>query len=145
MSDAAFDAQALLDEARQARERSYAPYSKFRVGAAVLAKSGTVFRGCNVENASYGLTVCAERVAIQTMVASGERELVAVAIVAGGSEGIRVTPPCGACRQVIHEFAPEAQVVLPGANGDPPQVNAIAEFLPRGFGPGDLVDAGGGA
>jgi cytidine deaminase len=104
----------LLRRAGQAARSAYCPYSRFRVGAAVLSADGRVFTGCNVENASYGLTVCAERVAIAAAVAAGVRRLVAVAVVAPGSEP---TPPCGACRQVIAEFASHDCVVHAAPQG----------------------------
>lgn len=137
MSPSAFDAQALLEAAAVAREQAYAPYSRFRVGAALLTTGGLVIPGCNVENVSYGLTVCAERVAVTNAVAQGHREFLAVAIVAGTPHA---TPPCGMCRQVLFEFAPELQVVLPGPAGlgGPPELTTLREFLPRGFGPSDL-------
>lgn len=131
------DAQAdlaLLEEAKQARERAYAPYSRFRVGAALRAASGRVYRGCNVENASFGLTTCAERVALQTAVAEGERVFLAVAIDAGTPAP---TPPCGACRQVLAEFGVDLRVVLTGA---PPKVMRLADLLPMSFGPEDLLE-----
>lgn len=93
---------ALVSEAKAARANAYAPYSKYRVGAAVLSTSGRVYRGCNVENASYGLTLCAERSAIAQMIAAGDRELAALAVV---TEGPEPGPPCGLCRQMIAEFA----------------------------------------
>lgn len=132
-----FDAAALLEAARAAREQAYAPYSRFRVGAALLTADGTVVPGCNVENVSYGLTVCAERVAVNNAVAQGHREFVAVAIAAGTPNA---TPPCGMCRQVLFEFAPELTVVLPPAAGssEPPELTTLRSFLPRGFGPADL-------
>lgn len=133
MPDAEFDPQALQAAARAAKERAYAPYSTFRVGAALLASDGTVFQGCNVENASFGLTVCAERVAIQTAVAAGVTSFRAVAIATDKDVPV---PPCGACRQVLREFAPDLQVVL---EQDPePIVVSLAELLPRSFGPEDL-------
>jgi cytidine deaminase len=140
----AFDAHALLAEAAAARAQAYAPYSGFPVGAALLASSGVVYRGCNVENASYGLTNCAERVAMQTAVAAGERSFVAIAIDAGTPAA---TPPCGACRQVLAEFgwgresdggAWELQVALPG---DPPDVKPLRAYLPHGFGPAYLGES----
>jgi cytidine deaminase len=133
-----FDAKALLEEARQARELAYAPYSRFRVGAAALAKSGRIYRGCNVENVSFGLTVCAERVAIQTAVAAGDQGFLAVAVVTGSEEG---TAPCGACRQVLFEFGgAELSVVLPGGGADAePVVRRLGDLLPGGFGPSDLA------
>jgi len=98
----------LLAAARQARERAYAPHSHFRVGAAVLGADGRVYAGCNVENSSFGLTICAERNAIFSMVAAGEREIREVLIIGDTEEFL---PPCGACRQVIAEFAPPSVVV----------------------------------
>lgn len=134
--DSVDDSQAdlgLLEEAKKARERAYAPYSRFQVGAALRAASGKVYRGCNVENASFGLTVCAERVALQTAVAEGERVFVAVAIDAGTPAP---TPPCGACRQVLAEFGVDLRVVLAG---DPPKVMPLSDLLPMSFGPEDLL------
>lgn len=138
MSEGApLDAVALLEAARAAREQAYAPYSRFRVGAALLTADGTIVPGCNVENVSYGLTVCAERVAVSNAVAQGHREFVAVAIAAGTPTA---TPPCGMCRQVLFEFSPELTIVLPPAegSGDPPEQTTLRAFLPRGFGPADL-------
>jgi cytidine deaminase len=101
----------LVAAARQVREQAYAPASRFLVGAAVRSADGRVFVGCNVENASYGLTLCAERAAVCAAVAAGARELVAVAI---ATDTVEPTPPCGACRQVLAEFGPAMQVVLAG-------------------------------
>jgi cytidine deaminase len=126
--------QALLEEARRARERAYAPYSRFRVGAALRGRSGKVYRGCNVENASFGLTVCAERVALHTAICEGERAFEAIAIDAGTATP---TPPCGACRQVLCEFG-ELRVLLAGET----RALTLAELLPRSFGPKDLLAAG---
>jgi len=105
---------ALVQAARRTRRRAYAPYSKFRVGAAALTASGAVVPGCNVENASYGLSMCAERAAIHRAVAEGHRQLRAVAVV-GGRAGVF---PCGACRQVMHEFGVE-HVIVAGPSGAP--------------------------
>ncbi|MFN7172213.1 MAG: cytidine deaminase [Fimbriimonadaceae bacterium] len=120
----------LLDAASKARSNAYCPASEFQVGAALLTMSGEIFSGCNVENASYGLTVCAERNAVGAMAAAAEREVVAVVVVAG-----RLASPCGACRQVLAEFAgANAPVVL--AVGDPPVVEGWAtmeELLPLAF------------
>ncbi|HTK31225.1 MAG TPA: cytidine deaminase [Candidatus Saccharimonadaceae bacterium] len=96
-----------MREAEKARRHAYAPYSNFPVGAALLTKDGTVVHGCNVENASYGLSVCAERNAIWNAVSTGRREFTAIAITAREGHG---APPCGSCRQVLHEFAPNAWV-----------------------------------
>jgi cytidine deaminase len=98
----------LLAAARLARERAYAPYSNFRVGAAVLGAGGGIFSGCNVENSSLGLTCCAERNAIFAMVASGETKIQKVLVIGETEEFL---PPCGACRQVIAEFAPPSAVI----------------------------------
>ena len=99
--------QQLLAEADEARRASYSPYSRFAVGAALLTRDGRIVHGCNVENASFGLSVCAERTALWKAVSEGEREFVAVAITAGPGAA---PSPCGACRQVLHEFAPDLWV-----------------------------------
>src|ERR1700752_865511 len=104
----------LIASAKTAREHAHAPYSNFRVGAAVRAKSGRIFSGCNVENASYGLTLCAERVAIFKAISEGERGFDAVAVVTDKDE---LTPPCGACRQIIWEFCGDAAVLLANLRG----------------------------
>ncbi len=124
---------ALIDLALEARARAYIPYSRFAVGAALLTKSGKVYTGCNIENASYGLTVCAERVAIWKAVSEGETEFAALAVVT--ADGVS---PCGACRQVMAEFAPEMSVLI----ADPQGVRWTAtplELLPGAFLPLDLV------
>jgi len=95
--------QRLMAEAQRARHKAYAPYSRFAVGAALLTASGRVFHGCNVENASFGLTTCAERTAVFRAISEGEREFVAIAVTAREGHG---APPCGSCRQVLQEFAP---------------------------------------
>jgi cytidine deaminase len=99
----------LVEAARIARARAYAPYSRYAVGAAIECASGAVFAGCNVENASYGATLCAERNAVAQMVAAGERDPVACAVVAGGTSPVS---PCGICRQVLFEFADDMPIVL---------------------------------
>ena len=123
----------LLIAARQATAQAYAPFSKFYVGAAILTQSGEIFTGCNVENSSYGLTNCAERTAIFTAVAAGAlsavHELIAVAVV--NREG-EVCSPCGACRQVIFEFGPEAIVIYRAHSGEIAQTKA-KDLLPEGF------------
>lgn len=127
--------EALVQEAAEARRRAYIPYSHFAVGAALLTRSGKVYTGCNIENASYGLTVCAERVAIWKAVSEGEREFVALAVVT--ADGVS---PCGACRQVLAEFAPEMSVLI----ADPQGVRWTAtplELLPGAFLPDDLRPA----
>lgn len=122
----------LVARARAVRAHAFVPASGFRVGAAVLAKSGRVYAGCNVENASYGLTICAERAAVVAAVAAGERELVAVAVATDLAEPAR---PCGACRQVLAEFAPRRGgmlVVLAGRGGARRQT-ALSTLLPDAF------------
>jgi cytidine deaminase len=104
-----FDADALVTAARAAREHAIAPYSHFKVGAAVQTRAGRIFTGCNVENASYGLTMCAERVALLKALSEGERDFVAVAVVADTEAP---TPPCGPCRQLLWEFCGDVPVVM---------------------------------
>jgi cytidine deaminase len=99
----------LVTAARAARERAYAPYSKYKVGAAILTKSGSVFTGTNVENATYGATICAERSAVAQMIAAGERDPIACAVATGGP---RAGSPCGICRQVLREFARDMPIAL---------------------------------
>jgi len=124
----------LVTAARRAAKDAYAPYSKFPVGAAALTRSGKIFTGCNVENASYGLTNCAERTAVFNAVAGGRRELTAVAVYTPTG---KPTFPCGACRQVINEFGPAAKIVC--VCDSPERVEAtLAELLPHAFGPRDL-------
>lgn len=128
----------LMQLAVEAREMAYAPYSGFRVGAALLAKSGKVYKGCNVENAAYSPTNCAERTALFKAVSEGEREFVAIAIVGGMYETISdFCAPCGVCRQVLAEFCDkDFRLVL----GNPNNVKAYTfeEILPFAFGKGDL-------
>lgn len=124
------DDQELIEMAHAAAGRAYAPYSKFHVGAALLGQSGKVFTGCNVENASYGLTMCAERVALGLAVTCGEREFEAIAIsVKGGGS------PCGACRQVLSEFSPTLRVIMTDENGESVREMSLGELLPERFGP----------
>jgi cytidine deaminase len=120
--------KALVDRALAVRQRAYAPYSRFLVGAAVVTASGETFVGCNVENAAYGLTVCAERVALATAVAAGERHFSAMAIASAGG-----VTPCGACRQVLVELAPDLELVLVDAETGGESVATVAELLPRAF------------
>ena len=122
--------QRLLQSAREAMRRAYAPYSHFRVGAALLTSEGRIFSGCNVENASYGLTICAERTAIFSAVAQAGPSMSIQAIVVLNDQEAPCSP-CGACRQVIYEFGPEAIVVFPTASGL--KELSIAELLPEGF------------
>ncbi|MHB8410574.1 MAG: cytidine deaminase [Candidatus Acidiferrales bacterium] len=119
----------LIATARQAREHAHAPFSEFRVGAAVRTKSGRTFGGCNVENASYGLTICAERVAIFKAISEGESEFDAIAVVADTDE---LTPPCGACRQIIWEFCGDVPVILANLKGKIERERS-SKLLPRPF------------
>lgn len=119
----------LMAEAEKARKPSYSPYSRFAVGAALLTKSGRVVRGCNVENASFGLACCAERTAVFKAVSEGERDFVAIAVTAGPGRG---ASPCGACRQVLYEFAPELTVYFRGEGGRIVQ-RRLSALLPAGF------------
>jgi len=121
--------------AKSAAGRAYAPYSKFRVGAAVLTGSGSIFSGCNVENASYGLCNCAERTAIFSAVAAGERKIKCVVVYTPTKDA---TAPCGACRQVIFEFGPTVRVISVCDGRD--QIDgSIRSLLPAAFGPADLA------
>ena len=121
--------QELIETAKAARLRSVAPFSSFLVGAALRTEDGKVFTGCNVESASYGLTVCAERVAIWKAVSEGERHFSELAIVADTET---LTPPCGTCRQIIWEFAKNATIMLGNLSGET-QIVSIKELLPRAF------------
>jgi cytidine deaminase len=119
----------LIQAALEARERAHAPFSKFRVGAAVQDDSGRIFSGCNIENASYGLSMCAERVAIFKAVSEGAGRLSRVAVVADTQA---LTPPCGACRQILWEFCGNAELVLSNLTGDEQRMT-ISQILPRPF------------
>lgn len=126
------DKDALMAAARAARKHAYAPYSGFSVGAAVIAEDGRIYVGCNVENASYPATVCAERVAALSAIAAGARRILAVAVVGGHGEREEVCTPCGVCRQVLSEFADGAMPIL--FIGEDGVVEAtLAELLPAGF------------
>jgi cytidine deaminase len=127
------DREELLRKAAEAARQAYAPYSRFPVGAALLAEDGRIFTGCNVENASYGLTNCAERVAVGAAVAAGCRRFAALAVAVRGGGS-----PCGACRQVLHEFAPGLQIHLGDENGVWRATYSLRELLPEAFGPESL-------
>lgn len=125
----------LLAESKVAREKAYVPYSKFQVGAALLAEDGTVYHGCNIENAGYSMTNCAERTAFFKAVSEGVKNFKALAVVADTD---RPCSPCGACRQVMAEFcAPDMPVYLTNLKGDVQQT-AVGELLPGAFTPEDL-------
>jgi cytidine deaminase len=123
----------LIRQARQARGHAYAPYSGYAVGAAVLAASGGIFPGANVENAAYPSGVCAERAAVFNAVGAGERRIIAV-VVASENGGT----PCGSCRQVLSEFGPEADVLLIDDAGRVVAETTVAQLLPHAFGPDNL-------
>jgi cytidine deaminase len=126
----------LLETARDFATRAYVPYSSFPVGAAVLTADGSIVGGVNIENASYGLTVCGERVAIFTAAALGHREIRAVAVSASRASG---ATPCGACRQVMNEFKPaDGDLVVVLDDTDGPRQVLLRELLPQAFGPRDL-------
>lgn len=126
----------LIELAREVRKNAYAPYSNYRVGAALLTSSGKIFTGCNVESAAYPTSMCAERVAVFKAASEGEREFVAIAVVSGNG-GM----PCGACRQVLAEFGQETRVLIADAEGQLRQEAELAELLPGAFGPRDLGKA----
>lgn len=119
----------LIAAARAAREHAHAPFSKFRVGAAVRTKAGRIFSGCNIENSSYGLTLCAERIAIFKALSEGEREFNAIAVV---TDSDALTPPCGACRQIIWEFCGDVPVILANLRGKIERERSL-NLLPRPF------------
>jgi cytidine deaminase len=125
----------LVDRAKQARERAYAPYSSFPVGAALLGRSGRVYTGCNVENAAYPLVTCAERTAVTKAISEGEREFEAIAVVTATG-----ATPCGACRQILHEFSgPDGDLrVIVADTAGHVRTFTIAELLPEGFTPDQL-------
>ncbi len=119
----------LIKAARDARDRAYAPYSNFQVGAAVESESGNIYIGCNVESASYGLTVCAERVAIWKGISCGEKRFGRIAVVVDTED---LTPPCGVCRQIIWEFCGDVPVILSNLHGKTETIQ-MSELLPRAF------------
>ena len=133
--------QELLAIAQQARQRAYAPYSHFAVGAALLTKSGKVYPGCNIENASFGATNCAERTALFKAVSEGVREFDAIAIVGSkvGETNTLVTGPCGVCRQALYEFGGPALTVIMAKSEEDYIVTTLGELLPYGFGPANLM------
>ncbi len=125
-----YDYKLLMEKAKKASKKSYSPFSKFAVGAAVLAKGGKIYTGCNVENSSFGMTICAERCAIFKAVSEGVREILAVAIFSPNEDDCY---PCGACRQVMYEFQGEEEVVVITNHEDNLNIRKLSDFLPYGF------------
>lgn len=123
------DQTRLMQAARGARERAHAPYSGFKVGAAVEDDAGRIFSGCNIENASYGLTLCAERLAIFKAISEGAGAIVRVAVIADTE---RLTPPCGPCRQILWEFCPDAELMLGNLSGATESLT-VRDIFPRPF------------
>lgn len=123
------DIKQLTQRALNNREKAYAPYSGFKVGAAILTSDGEIFDGINIENSSYGLTICAERVAAAEAVAAGKRSFQAIAV-ACADEGF--CRPCGACRQFLAEFSPEMEIIMVNANGEW-ESSSLAKLLPFSF------------
>jgi cytidine deaminase len=123
------DQQQLIDAAKSARERAFAPYSNFQVGSAVETAEGMIFTGCNIESATYGLTMCAERVAIWKAVSDGETSFTRVAVVVDTEE---LTPPCGSCRQIIWEFCGDIPVTMANLHGKIETIQ-MSELLPKAF------------
>lgn len=119
----------LIDAARQARERAHAPFSEFTVGAAVEDETGRIFTGCNIENATYGLTLCAERLAVFKAISEGGAKLKRIAVVADTDA---LTPPCGACRQILWEFCGDAELILANLSGKQ-ETLSMKEIFPRPF------------
>lgn len=132
----------LVHEAIEARKNSYSPYSNFSVGAALLTKNGKIYRGCNIENAGFSATVCAERTAVFKAVSEGEREFVALAVVGGPTEsgpaGAGKSGPCGVCRQVLLEFC-EDLLIIGADNEEKYYINTLKELVPMPFGPHNLA------
>ncbi len=126
--------QNLIQVALEMRERAYVPYSKFTVGAALLCEDGTVVTGCNVENAAYGSTICAERTALCKAVSQGQQKFQAIAIAGSGGD---FCWPCGACRQMLYEFAPNLRVLTANSQGEF-QETTLDALLPHGFGASNL-------
>ena len=124
------DYNLLMNNAKEASKTSYSPFSRFAVGAAVLAASGKIYLGCNIENSSFGMTICAERCAICKAISEGEREILAVAIYSPNTDSCY---PCGACRQVMYEFQGEEEISVITENMGELEINKLSYFLPCGF------------
>lgn len=129
------DSKNLIKKALEAQKKAYVPYSKFHVGAAAITEDGQVFTGCNIENASYGATICAERTAIFKAVSEGHRKIKAVAIVGDGD----FTYPCGICRQVMREFGKDARLIIANSEDEYREYN-LEDLFPHSFGPEDLEE-----
>jgi len=125
----------LIQEAEKARKKAYTPYSKFKVGAAILCDDGKIFSGCNIENASFGLTICAERVAIFKAISEGSSKFKAIAVIGNTN---KPCSPCGACRQVISEFGEDIPLIMTNLKGEV-KIKKIKELLPGAFGKDDLL------
>ncbi len=132
----AIDDRQLVEAALEGSKNAYIPYSDYRVGAALLTASGRVFTGCNVENAGYSPTICAERTAMVKAISEGHLQFAAIAVVSRGAGS-----PCGVCRQFMFEFAPGLKIILADLDGQVSLTTTLAELLPHGFGPANL-DAG---
>lgn len=131
----------LMRLALEARQMAYAPYSHFKVGAALLGKNGVVYKGCNIENAAYTPTNCAERTAFFRAISEGQQEFEAIAIVGGAEDGesLKLCSPCGVCRQVMMEFCnPDTFEIILGTSPEEYEVHTLRELLPMGFGPANL-------
>lgn len=124
------DYKQLMDRAKEASKMSYSPFSRFAVGAALIAKSGKIYSGCNIENSSFGMTNCAERTAIFKAVSEGEREILAIAIYSPNSDNCY---PCGACRQVMLEFQGDEEIIVITEDCGRLDARKLSEFLPFGF------------
>ncbi len=124
------DFKNLMDKAKDASQKSYSPFSRFAVGAAVMCTSGKIYSGCNIENSSFGLTICAERCAIFKAISEGEREILAVAIYSPNSDSCY---PCGACRQVMFEFQGDEEISVVTENFGELEIKKLSYFLPCGF------------
>ena len=124
------DYKQLMDKAKEASKMSYSPFSRFAVGAALIAKSGKIYSGCNIENSSFGMTHCAERTAIFKAVSEGEREILAIAIYSPNSDNCY---PCGACRQVMFEFQGDDEIIVITEDCGKLDARKLSEFLPFGF------------
>ena len=134
-SPTTLEIEALIEQAKMASQRAYAPYSRFHVGSAVLTASGKIISGCNVENASYGLTICAERNCLAAAINQDEKKFKALAVYVAQ---LTLTPPCGACRQVIVEFFPQQATVILANHKNKKELWKVAELLPAAFGPDNL-------